>query len=339
LGSLKTVLYHPVHISSLQSGTPRVSLTVPGNVWLAPMAGYTDAAFRSVCARHGASLCFAEMVSADALSRDNGTTFRLLARAPQESLIGYQIFASSAAAAGAAVKRIAPRAPALIDLNCGCSVPKVLKAGCGAVLLSSPPLIGAMVAAMQAETDIPISVKLRSGRDSSSLNFLDCAEAAWSSGASLVTLHPRTRAQGFSGKSEWDHIRRLKEACPVPVFGSGDLFTAADCASMLERTGCDGVMLARGCLGNPFLFREAEALLSGREDAPAIDERVKLETAMEHLRMLALAAGEQKACRDMRKHFVAYTKGMPGGSLLRQSVVTAETIAEYQDIVESYLRD
>ncbi len=339
MGSLKTVLYHPVRISSPQGGTARVSLTVPGNVWLAPMAGYTDAAFRTVCARQGAPLCFAEMVSADALSRDNGTTLRLLARAPQESLVGYQIFASSAATAGAAVRRIAPRAPALIDLNCGCSVPKVLKAGCGAVLLSNPPLIGAMVAAMKAETDIPISVKLRSGRDSSSLNFLDCAEAAWASGALLVTLHPRTRVQGFSGKSEWDHIRRLKEVCPVPVFGSGDLFTAADCAAMLERTGCDGVMLARGCLGNPFLFRQAEALLSGQGDMPVLDARERLETAMEHLEMLALSAGEQKACRDMRKHFVAYTKGMPGGSLLRQSVVTAETISEYRDIVESYLRD
>jgi tRNA-dihydrouridine synthase B len=338
LGSRKTFLYHPVRISSLRGGTPRISLEVPGNVWLAPMAGYTDAAFRSVCARHGATLCFAERVSADALSRDNGTTLRLLARAPQESLTGYQIFASSAAAAGVAVNRIAPRAPSIIDLNCGCSVPKVLKAGCGAVLLSNPALIGAMVAAMRAETDIPISVKLRSGRDSSSLNFLECAEAAWSAGASLVTLHPRTRVQAFSGKSDWDHIRQLKEVCPVPVFGSGDLFTAADCAHMIERTGCDGVMLARGCLGNPFLFRETEALLCGRE-VPALDERVKLETAMEHLQMLALAAGEQKACRDMRKHFVAYTKGMPGGSQLRQSVVSAETISEYQDIVESYLRD
>jgi nifR3 family TIM-barrel protein len=302
------------------------------------MAGYTDAAFRSVCARYGATLCFAEMVSADALSRGNGTTLRLLEKAAHESYTGYQIFAATAATAGAAVRRIAPRAPDIIDLNCGCSVPKVLKAGCGAILLSSPPLIGAIVAAMKAETDIPISVKLRSGGDSNSLNFLACAESAWKAGASLVTLHPRTRAQGFSGKSQWDHIRQLKESSPVPVFGSGDLFTAADCASMLERTGCDGVMLARGCLGNPFLFTQAEALLSGRDDVPAFNEKVKLETAMEHLRMLALAAGEQKACRDMRKQFVAYTKGMAGGSVIRQSVVSAESISEYQEIVESYLR-
>jgi tRNA-dihydrouridine synthase B len=302
------------------------------------MAGYSDAAFRAVCVRHGARLCFAEMVSADALSRDNGTTLRLLARAPIEKLTGFQIFTSNAAMAGEAVKRITALGPAIIDLNCGCSVPKVLKADCGAVLLRKPELIGSIVAAMKAETDLPVSVKLRSGWDASSINFLACAEAAVRGGASLVSLHARTRAQAFTGKANWEHIRILKESCPVPVFGSGDLFSAEDCARMISHTGCDGVMLARGCLGNPFLFAEAEALLSGRVDAPPIDARVKLETAMEHLRFLAGAAGEEKACRDMRKHFVAYTKGLPGGSVIRQSVVSACTIVEYEEIVDSYLR-
>jgi nifR3 family TIM-barrel protein len=303
------------------------------------MAGYSDAAFRAVCVRHGASLCFAEMVSADALYRDNGTTLRLLAKAPIEKLTGFQIFTSSAAMAGAAVKRITSLGPAIIDLNCGCSVPKVLKADCGAVLLRKPELIGAIVSAMKAETDLPVSVKLRSGWDANTINYLACAEAAVRAGASLVSLHARTRAQAFTGKAQWEHIRLLKESCPVPVFGSGDLFTAEDCAAMMRQTACDGVMLARGCLGNPFLFEEAEALLSGRVDAPPIDARVKLQTAMEHLRLLAGAAGEEKACRDMRKHFVAYTKGIPGGSVIRQSVVSAGTIVEYEEIVESYLRE
>jgi nifR3 family TIM-barrel protein len=303
------------------------------------MAGYSDAAFRSVCVRHGAVLCFTEMVSADALSRDNHTTLRLLERAPNERLTGFQIFGSSAAMAAQAVRRIAPMAPAIIDLNCGCSVPKVLKTDCGAALMRSPALLGSIVAAMKAETDIPVSVKMRSGWDASSLNYRECAEAAITAGAAMVTLHPRTRTQGFSGKSQWEHIRILKESCRVPVFGSGDLFTAENCESMLTRTGCDGVMLARGCLGNPFLFAEAEALLSGGGSGHVIDEKVKLDTAMAHLRALALSVGEEKACRDMRKHFVAYTKGLPGGSILRQSVVSAETISEYEDIVASYLRD
>jgi tRNA-dihydrouridine synthase B len=330
LDSLKAHLLHPVTVGSL---------VVPGNVWLAPMAGYTDAAFRSVCVRHGASLCFTEMVSADALARDNGTTLRLLSLAPNESLTGFQIFTASAALAGAAVRRIRGLGAAMIDLNCGCSVPKVLKANCGAILLRSPKLIGEIVKAMKAETDLPVSVKLRLGYEGNTLTYLACAEEAVKAGASLVTLHPRTRAQGFSGKAQWDHLRILKQACPVPVIGSGDLFTAENCRSMITTTGCDGVMLARGSLGNPFLFAQTNALLSASILEPRLDARERLETAMVHLRLLAESIGEEKACRDMRKQFVAYTKGLEGGSALRQSVVFAETVAEYEELVTSYLRD
>ena len=158
-------------------------------------------------------------------------------------------------------------------------------------------------------------------------------------GASLVTLHPRTRAQGFSGSARWEHIGRLKSALDVPVFGSGDLFQARDCARMLSETGCDGVMVARGTLGNPFIFAEARALLCGGQVDASRDPTVRLSSAMEHLRLLAGSVGEAKACRDMRKHFVAYTKGLEGGSLIRESVVHAERIEEYEQIVESYLRD
>ena len=156
-----------------------------------------------------------------------------------------------------------------MDLNCGCSVPKVLKADCGALLLRNPALIGSIVAAMKAETDVARFGEAPPGLGRVQLTYLACAEAAVKAGASLVTLHPRTRAQGFSGTSQWAHIRALKEACPVPVIGSGDLFTARDCLRMITTTGCDGVMIARGCLGNPFIFAQAEALLQGRtiEDA------------------------------------------------------------------------
>jgi tRNA-dihydrouridine synthase B len=329
LDSPNPALFHGITVSSL---------TVPGNVWLAPMAGYTDAAFRAVCAKQGARLCFTEMASADALSRNNGTSLRLLQMTQEETLTGFQIFGASPAVAAAAVRRIAPIGPAIVDLNCGCSVPKVLKAECGAVLLRSPALIGSIVAAMKSETDAPVSVKLRLGWEASSHTYLACAEAAVKAGAALVTLHPRTRPQGFSGTAQWSHIAALKKACPVPVIGSGDLFTARDCLRMITTTGCDGVMIARGCLGNPFIFAQAEALLKGQEIEPRIEAEQRLTTAMGHLKMLAESVGEAKACRDMRKHFVAYTKGMQGGSVVRQSVVYAERIDEYEEIVESYLR-
>jgi nifR3 family TIM-barrel protein len=278
------------------------------------------------------------MVSAEALSRNNTTTLRLLRRAPNEQLTGFQIFAADAPTAAAAVRRIAPMAPAVIDLNCGCSVPKVLKTGCGAALLRKPQLIGSIVAAMRAETDIPVTVKLRSGWDEGTINFLTCAEEAVRAGASLVTLHARTRAQGFGGKARLEHLRILKESCPVPMFGSGDLFSPQDCRTMLEKTSCDGVMIARGSLGNPFIFEQTEALLKADGKPAAVDARRRLFAALEHLRLLSGTVGEAKACRDMRKHFIAYTKGMESGAVIRQSVVNAGTIAEYEEIVESYLR-
>jgi nifR3 family TIM-barrel protein len=304
------------------------------------MAGYTDAAFRAVCIDAGAPLCFTEMVSAEALARGSTGTLRLLERASNETDVAFQVFASAPAAAAAAVRLIAPLAPLLIDLNCGCSVPKVLRTGCGASLLRDPALIGSIVAAMRAETGIPVSVKLRSGWDSSAENYLECAAAAVAAGAAMVTLHPRTRAQGFSGKSRWEHIGELRRQVDsgVAVFGSGDLFTPQACRDMLEQTGCDGVMIARGCLGNPFIFAEARALLEGRP-LPVTTPRDRLATALRHLRLLAGSVGEAKACRDMRKHFVAYTKGMEGGAAVRQAAVHASTIAGYEAMVEEYLRD
>ena len=323
-------LFHQVRIG------PR---TVPGNILLAPMAGYTDAPFRSVCLESEASLCFTEMVSAEALARASGKTLGLLVRAPNESAVAFQIFASDARAAAAAVRLIGPLDPVVIDLNCGCSVPKVLRTGCGAALLRDPGLIGSIVAAMKGETAVPVSVKLRSGWDSASVSFLECASAAVSAGASMVSLHPRTRAQGFSGVSRWEHIGELKKSLggSVTVFGSGDLFTPGDCRTMLEQTGCDGVMIARGCLGNPFIFAETRALLEGRP-IPVTGPDTRLSTALKHLRLLSAAVGEPKACRDMRKHFVAYTRGMEGGAAVRQAIVHAETISDYERIVEGYLR-
>ncbi len=300
------------------------------------MAGYTDAAFRSVCADWGASLCFTEMVSAEALRRGSGKTLRLLAREESERAVGFQIFAPGPQAAAAAVRIISPLAPQVIDLNCGCSVPKVLKTGCGASLLRTPGLVGQIVAAMRQETDIPVSVKLRSGWDPSSVTFLSVAEAAVAAGAALLTLHPRARSQGFSGSARWEEIATLKRASPVSVFGSGDLFTALDCQRMLAETGCDGVMLARGALGNPFLFRQAREFLLG---CPPLEVGAaeRLETALRHLRLLARVKGERLACREMRKHFVAYMRGMQGAAPLRQAIVRATTITDYEQQVRGFL--
>lgn len=313
------------------------SARIDGNVILAPIAGYSDAAFRAVCLDWGACLCFTEMVSAEALARGNGKTLRLLERAPNEDRIAFQIFAASPASAADAVKKIAPLSPVLIDLNCGCSVPKVLKTGCGAALLRAPELIGEIVHVMADSTSIPVSVKLRSGWDSSKDVYLQCAEEALRAGASLISLHPRTRAQGFSGKAKWEHIRELKREVPVPVLGSGDLFTPEDCRAMLEQTGCDGVMLARGAMGNPFLFRRVRDFLSGAPEERPITPEDRFKTALRHLELLIGLKGEATACREMRKHFVSYTKGLHGGAALRQEAVKASKAQDYRKIIEDYL--
>jgi tRNA-dihydrouridine synthase B len=324
--------------STTEPGYKPVSIAgrlIPGNVFLSPMAGYTDLAFRSVCLDWGAVLSFAEMVSAEALSRGSEKTLRLLDRAEGERLIGFQIFASNPRAAGTATRALSVLSPSIIDLNCGCSVPKVLKTGCGAALMRNPALIGEIVRAMHSETDLPVSVKLRSGWDASEITYLQAAESAVSAGASMVSLHPRTRTQGFSGKADWRHISSLKSAVEVPVFGSGDLFSPQDCAGMLAGTRCDGVLIARGALGNPFIFRSIRSFLDTGE-LPAVTPADRLETALKHLRLLIGLKGEAVACREMRKHFVAYTKGMEGGAALRQEIVTARTLGEYERIVEAY---
>jgi tRNA-dihydrouridine synthase B len=301
------------------------------------MAGYTDAAFREICAGFGASMCFTEMVSAEGLARGSRKTEALLRRAPNEKLIGFQIFAGAPMQAAAAVGLIARLAPTVIDLNCGCSVPKVLKTGCGAALLRKPEAIRDIVSAMRQATGVPISVKIRSGWDETSRNFREVAEAAVRGGASMVTLHPRTRAQGFSGAALWEEIGVLARSLPVPVLGSGDLFHAEDVRRMLESTRCAGVMLARGAVGNPFLFREAAALLADGRTIPPPETGERLSTAYRHLALMASQVGERLACREMRKHCVAYTRGVPGAAGVRQAIIHADSLAEYRGLFAAYL--
>ncbi len=312
---------------------------VPGNIFLAPMAGWTDAAFRSVCIEWGADLAFTEMVSAEAVARNNSRTFAILRRADEEKHLCVQIFASSALRAGRAIQLINRLKPSLIDLNCGCSIPKILKSGCGAALLRSPGKIREIVRAMSSETDAPVSVKLRSGWDSLSINYVPSAEEAQEGGASMVCLHPRTRAQAFRGSAEWMHLTELKQRLSIPVLGSGDLFTAKDARLMLEQTGCDGAMIARGAMGNPFIFKEIIRLLKYGEALELPTPRQRMLTALKQLALAIGIKGEQVACREMRKQLCAYSKGIPGSASLRKHITKACKCQEYENIVCDFLGD
>ncbi|GHV26225.1 tRNA-dihydrouridine synthase [Spirochaetia bacterium] len=322
-------LYKPVTIGSL---------TLPGNLFLAPVAGYSNRAFRSICIEQGADFTCTEMVSSEALTRKGVRTELLLPRAENEIRYAVQLFGSEPEVMYRAALLLAPWRPDAVDINCGCPVPKVVKTGAGSALMRSPEKLGRVVAAVVRASNeslggVPVTVKIRSGWDAASLNYRECGRAAGESGAALVCLHPRTRTQGYAGRSDWFQIADLVSRLAVPVAGSGDLFSPEDAERMFRETRCAAVMFARGAMGNPFIFAAARALLSGDTWRAPIP-RERFETAFRQLVLLARDVGEGLACREMRKQFCAYTKGINGGAALRNRLIHADTIEEYQVILD-----
>lgn len=324
-------LYHPVRIGNLD---------IPGNIFLAPVAGYSDRAFRSICVGQGADFTCTELVSSEALVRDSSKTEILLRRAGNEKFYAIQLFGSDPGVMARAASLLEPWHPEVVDINCGCPVPKVVKTGAGSALVKDPGKLGRIVEAVVQSSEkylggIPVTVKIRSGWDASSINYRESARVAVEAGAKLVALHARTRVQGYSGVSDWSHIADLVSILDVPVIGSGDLFNPEDGERMLRETKCAGVMFARGAMGNPFIFSAAKSLLlTGTYTWPAVTE--KLVTGFRQLLMSAGDIGEKLACREMRKQFCAYTKGIEGGAALRNLLVHAETLEDYKKILLDY---
>ncbi len=315
-------LYRPVTVGTA---------VLPGNLFLAPVAGYSDAAFRSVCAERGCDLAYTEMVSSEALIRGHRGTLPLLLRGESEGIYAIQLFGADPLSMARAAELLEPRHPALVDINCGCPVPKIVRAGAGSALLRNPRLLAEIVRAVRSSAPAPVTVKIRLGWDEGSLNYLETAGAAVEAGAAAVTLHARTRAQGYSGRADWTALARLKATLPVPVFGSGDVFSPGDARRMIEETGVDGVMIARGAMGNPFIFGQARAVLEGREPSePSPAERAA--AARRHLALAVGYLGERTACVEFRKQMCAYTKGVRGGAELRAAAVRCSTTAEYETI-------
>ena len=317
-------LYHPVTIGST---------TLGGNVFLAPLAGYTDIPFRTLCIEAGADFTFTEMVSAEGLAREGEKTLALMDRAPNERQYAVQLFMGNTESLKEALAQLQPYQPEVIDINCGCPVPKVTKTGAGSAMMKQPKLITEVVRTITEETDIPVSVKFRTGWDAQSENFLEFAQAALDGGASALTLHARTRSQGYAPFADWNKLTELKQYTlqhnyQVPVFGSGDLFKAEDAKRMLEETGIDGVMFARGAIGNPFIFSQAKAILQGKEPEPITVEMRRL-AILRHLDLMIDTFGETTACTLMRKHTCSYLKGIPNTSTIKQAVVHASRREQY----------
>ena len=294
------------------------SLSLGNNLLLAPMAGITNGPARLLAREHGASLCFTEMVSVNGLAHDGRKSVALMTGEAEDRPLGVQLFGNDPQllAEGA---RIATEYGDLIDINMGCPVRKVVNSGAGSALLRDPSRVRDIVSAVRRATTLPLTVKIRSGWHAEDRNYLEIAHIAQEEGCDAVTLHPRSRSQMFDGTAEWSQIGELRSTLRIPVIGSGDLFTPEDVKNMLARTGCDGVMIARGALGNPWIFRSALQLLAGEEPSgPSRTER--LNAALCHLRGFIALAGERTALQEMRKHFCWYAKGLAGASRFRDFV-------------------
>lgn len=327
-------LYQSINIGSLE---------LDGNLFLAPVAGYTDRAFRSLCVEQGANFSFTELISAEAISRRAAVPPcedfpYMVRRADNEKHYAIQLFGANPESIYKAAVLLAPLRPDAIDINAGCPVPKVIKNGAGSALMKNPANLGRIVeAAVRASHEsldgVPVTIKIRSGWDSQSLNYAECARIAVEAGAAMVSLHCRTRAQGYGGKGDRSHIADLVTRIQVPVTGSGDLYTPEDAKQMLEETNCAAIMFARGAMGNPFIFSQVRSFLeTGSWETTSFEARIAI--AIRHLEMLAADVGERTACLEMRKQFCSYTKGIVRGAALRERVVHASTIAEYKDIVK-----
>lgn len=306
-------------------------------MFLAPLAGYSDAAFRHITSEWGAAAAVTEMVSAEGLARDSEKTENLLKRYPGEENLIIQLFGPDADPFRRACAKVMKYKPAMIDVNCGCPVPKVVKTGAGSALMKEPEKIREIVRAIIEETGLPVSVKFRLGWESSNENYIEFAEAAAIGGASAFTLHARTRAQGYSGNADWSHIAKLKEHFKdtgITIFGSGDVFTPEAAVEMLRTTNADGIMFARGAIGNPFIFNQTAELLDKGSYAKVSRETLK-ETILRHLDYMIEEEGEKMAVKEMRKHVCAYMKGIEGGNRIKVKAVQALSREDYTEALSA----
>ena len=312
------------------------NVTLEQNIILAPMAGVTDLPFRLLCKEQGCGLTVTEMVSAKAILYHNRNTEELLRTEPAEQPVAVQLFGSDPAIMAEIAAQVAEGPYAIIDVNMGCPVPKIVKNGEGSALMRDPRKAQAVLAAMVKAVKKPVTVKFRKGFDEGSVNAVEFAKMAESCGVAAVAVHGRTREQYYSGKADWEIIRRVKEAVKIPVIGNGDIFTPEDGARMLSKTGCDGIMVARGAKGNPWIFSRLNYYLETGELLPGPDGKEIREMILRHSRMLAQYKGEKPAMRQMRGHVAWYTKGLPNSAAMRNEINQVETMEELKDFLERY---
>ena len=313
----------------------RIGNTVlENNVILAPMAGVTDLPFRVLCREQGAGCVVTEMVSAKAVLYNNKNTRELLQIDPAERPAAVQLFGSEPDIMAEIAARLEEGPYDYIDVNMGCPVPKIVNNGEGSALMKNPERAKEVLTAMVKAVKKPVTVKFRKGFNDLSVNAVEFAKMAESCGVAAVAVHGRTREQYYSGKADWDIIRQVKEAVRIPVIGNGDIFTPEDAGRMLKETGCDGIMVARGAKGNPWLFGRINHYLDTGEVLPGPSMAEIKAMILRHGRMLVQFKGEGVAMREMRGHMAWYTKGMPHSATLRNEINQVETLEGFIELLD-----
>ncbi len=306
-------------------------------IFLAPMAGVTDYSFRILCKEMGAGVVYSEFVSSHGIIRENEKTLNMIRFTEKERPIGIQIFGDSPDVMAKAARMVADQfKPDIIDINYGCPVPKVTKKGAGSAALKDLCLMDDITTAVvESVPELPVTVKMRAGWDSSNIVAIEAGPRLEKTGVKAITLHPRTTKQNYKGVANWELIKELKQSVSIPVIGNGDIKKPEDVLRMFEETNCDAVMIGRGALGNPWFFKQANALLNGSPLPPEPDINDRLNMCKRHLELLIESRGEKIGSNLMRKHFGWYIKGFPGAAALRQSLVTSKDEDEMRNLLDA----
>ena len=312
------------------------NVEIKNKVVLAPMAGISNSAYRTIIKQMGAGLIVAEMVSDKAIVYKSKKTIDMLYMTEFERPISQQIFGSDKESFVSAAKYIEENMrPDIIDINMGCPVPKVaLRAQAGSALLKEPLKVYDIVKAVVDSVNIPVTVKIRSGWDSNSINAIEIAKQIEKAGASAITIHPRTRSQGYTGKADWNIIKQVKNSVNIPVIGNGDILSCYDAKRMIEQTGCDAVMIGRGCLGNPWLIKECVDYLEKGIEPKEVSIKEKIEMIKKHAQLLIDTKEEKVALLEMRTHAAWYLKGINGASKYKQEINKIKTKEDLFNILD-----
>lgn len=311
------------------------NITIENNVFLAPMAGITDKPYRTICREFGAGMVYSEMISAKGLHYNDKKTASLM-NVEGESPCAVQIFGSEPEIMAEAVPKVMEFKPDIIDINMGCPAPKIVGNGDGSALMKTPELMGRIMRAVSDVSPVPVTAKIRKGWEED--NSLECAKILEENGAAAVAVHGRTRREFYSGKADWDVIKKIKDRLAIPVIGNGDIFKAEDALNMFEYTSCDAVMVARGAQGNPWLFSQIHELLNTGEVKTIPSPCEKLTTALKHIDMLIEDKGEQRGIKEARKHIAWYIKGLKGASAIKTEIFRISDYATMRNTLQDYIR-